>query len=201
MTFRKKSSAPAVRPTVLVVGLGNPGAAYRGTRHNVGFEVVEACAKLAKTELGTMRHRAQVGFATVGSTSVAFVKPLTFMNLSGESVQQIARHYHVPPASVLVVADDLDLPVGKVRMRGEGSSGGHNGHKSVAHSLGTTAYPRIKIGIGKGDDQTIDHVLSRFAPDERTKVDSAVAVAVKAVFAWLTEGQDEAIRIANAPSE
>ena len=101
----------------------------------------------------------------------------------------------------MVVADDLDLPVGKVRMRGEGSSGGHNGHKSLARSLGTTQYPRIKIGIGKGGDETVDHVLSRFHPEERAKVDLAVELAVRAVFAWIDDGLDAAVRIANAPGE
>lgn len=181
-----------------MVGLGNPGAEYKNTRHNIGFDVVEAVAKEVGCDLKTMRHRAQFGFAMLRDVSVALVKPLTFMNLSGESVKELARHYNIPAEKILVITDDLDLPVGKVRMRLEGGSGGHNGHKSVAQSLGTTNYPRLRVGIGKGNDATIDHVLTRFRPDERKDIEDAINACVKVVEAWAHDPA-EAMRIANAP--
>ena len=199
MPFRRKPAAPSLHPTRLVVGLGNPGAEYKGTRHNIGFEVVEAVARAAKAALKTMRHRAQFGFALLGDTPVALVKPLTYMNLSGDAVRELARHYGIAPVSVLVISDDLDLPVGKVRMRLEGSSGGHNGHKSLVQALATNVYPRIRVGIGKSENPTIDHVLTRFRPDERKDIDEAIEVCISAIYAWAEQGPDEAMRIANAP--
>lgn len=194
--FRKNSS-PQVHPLSLIVGLGNPGPQYRGTRHNVGFEVVEALAKKHKIDLSVMKHKAQYGSGQVAESATCLIKPLTYMNLSGEAIKPIANHYNIAPAQILVIADDLDLPCGKVRMRLEGSPGGHNGHKSVVKSLQTQEYPRIKIGIGRGEDPTIDHVLSRFKPDERTQINEAVEKAVKAVEAWLASGPDRAMQIAN----
>ena len=198
MAFGRKPPSPVLHPTHLVVGLGNPGAEYKNTRHNIGFDVVEAIARSAGIDLKTMRHRAQFGFAEVGDVPVALVKPLTFMNLSGESVKEIARHYNVPAERILIIADDLDLPVGKVRMRLEGGSGGHNGHKSVAASLGTNNYPRLRVGIGKGESPTIDHVLTRFRPDERKDIEEAIQVCVRTVETWV-KNPDEAMRLANAP--
>ncbi len=198
MAFFKRKRPPDIHPVRLVVGLGNPGPQYKRTRHNVGFDVVETLAKRHKVPLLTMRHQAQYGLGTIKGVAVALVKPLTFMNLSGRAVAAIAKHYGVKPEDVLVVADDLDLPTGKVRMRAKGSAGGHNGHKSVIESLGTTEYPRLKIGIGRSDDPTIEHVLSRFDPVERKLVDAAVERCADAVDVWLQEGFDAASRMANA---
>ncbi|MES1228380.1 MAG: aminoacyl-tRNA hydrolase, partial [Armatimonadota bacterium] len=112
---------------------------------------------------------------------------------------ELVRHYNVKPENVIVISDDLDLPVGKVRMRLEGGSGGHNGHKSLASALGTNAYPRIRVGIGKSDNPTIDHVLTRFRPDERKEIEEAIDLCVKAITTWATSGPDEAMRQANTP--
>ncbi|MBS1707778.1 MAG: aminoacyl-tRNA hydrolase [Armatimonadetes bacterium] len=197
MAFLRKKQ-PAVHPVRLIVGLGNPGPQYKRTRHNVGFDVVEALAAKHKVKLDIMRHQAQLGLGEVSGVAVALVKPLTYMNLSGRAVAPIAKHYGIQPEDILVVADDLDLPTGKVRMRAKGSSGGHNGHKSLIESLGTTEYPRLKIGIGRPGDATVDHVLSRFHPDERTDIDDAVARCIQALELWLREGFDAASRLANA---
>jgi PTH1 family peptidyl-tRNA hydrolase len=118
------------------------------------------------------------------------------MNLSGRSVKALADRYKIPPERILVIADDLDLPVGKVRLREKGSSGGHNGHKSIIASLGTELYPRLKIGIGKGGE-TRDHVLSRFHPDERALIDQAVARCADVVEKWVDDGMAAAMRAAN----
>lgn len=176
--FRKKIDPAQSLPVEwLVVGLGNPGPEYKGTRHNVGFDVVERLGQSEGIKLQTGRSRAVVGKGLIGASCVMLVKPLTFMNLSGQSVAPLARGQGVPPNRILVVSDDLDLPPGRIRLREGGGAGGHNGHKSISASLGTQDYPRLRVGIGRPGDETIDHVLSRFDPEERAIVDAAVRVA------------------------
>lgn len=182
--------------SMMVVGLGNPGAEYRGTRHNVGFDVVDLLGQRHKIPVKTSRDHALTGPGSLGSTGILLVKPLTYMNLSGRSVKALADRYKIPAERILVIADDLDLPVGKVRLREKGSSGGHNGHKSIIASLGTELYPRLKIGIGKGGE-TRDHVLSRFHPDERALIDQAVARCADVVEKWVDDGMAAAMRAAN----
>jgi PTH1 family peptidyl-tRNA hydrolase len=184
--FRRKPKIE-IHPEWLIVGLGNPGPEYRGTRHNVGFEVVDELADRHRIKLDKSKHRARIGLGKIGETQVCLVKPLTYMNLSGQAVGPLARDYGIPPEKVLVIADDLDLPVGKLRLREDGSAGGHNGHKSLIQYLKTQAYPRLKIGIGKGGE-TIDHVLSGFTPAERDRVNPAVRAAAEVVEEMLTRG-------------
>ena len=175
----------------LVVGLGNPGEKYRGTRHNVGFEIVDLLAR---------RHAAG-GWQTApvdaletrwrtGDDVVLLAKPLTFMNLSGRAVQALGHYYKVAPPDLLVVCDDVNLPLGRLRARGTGSEGGHNGLRSVAEALGTIDYPRLRVGVGRGDDRRdlADHVLARFDPDEAREIDEAMARAADAVELWTRDG-------------
>lgn len=176
-----------------MVGLGNPGPEYAGTRHNVGFEVVELLAVRHRIKLDQAQHQARLGLGMIGSVGVALVKPLTYMNRSGRSVAPLARRYGIKPDRILVIADDLDLPTGKVRLRAKGSAGGHNGHKSLIESLGTIEYPRIKIGIGRPKDQAVDHVLSKFHPDERQTVKEAIELAADVVESVLGDGLEKAI--------
>jgi len=159
----KKKAQPIAPPEWIVVGLGNPGPEYRGTRHNVGFDVVDLLAERHKIKLDKSKHRSRYGIGVVGDTTVLLVKPLTYMNLSGQAVAPLAREHGIKPERILVVADDLDMKVGRVRLKPKGSAGGHNGHKSLIASLGTQEYPRLKIGIGSVDrTETIDHVLGAF---------------------------------------
>lgn len=152
----------------MVVGLGNPGPEYRGTRHNVGFDVVDVLAERHRIKLDRSKHQARYGVGKVGDSVVLLVKPMTFMNLSGRAVAPLAREFQLLPDRILVVADDLDLPVGRLRLKPKGSAGGHNGHKSLIASLGTQDYPRLKIGIGSVDrSETIGHVLGAFRGEER----------------------------------
>jgi peptidyl-tRNA hydrolase, PTH1 family len=191
-----KKATPGIPPEWLVVGLGNPGPEYRGTRHNVGFEVIDRLAARNRIKLGKARHRAVTGAGKLGESQVLLAKPLTYMNLSGQSVAPLARDAQLPPQQIFVVADDLDLPVGKVRIKLGGSAGGHNGHKSLINSLGSQDYPRLKIGIGKlGRDQTIDHVLGTFKGEEREVIESAIAAAVEACEALGSGGIDAALRV------
>lgn len=172
----------------LIVGLGNPGPEYRGTRHNVGFEVVDRLESRWRAKGGKGRHRALLAFATFDGKRVLLAKPLTFMNRSGESVGPLAREHQLTSDRVLVIADDMDLRLGQIRLREKGSSGGHNGHKSVAAALGTTDYPRFKVGIGRPESDAIDHVLLRFDQDERGTVDQALQATVDAIEALLSSG-------------
>ena len=179
----------------MIVGLGNPGAEYRGTRHNVGFAVIEQLADRHRIKLDRGRNRALVGIGEIEGHAIVLVKPTTFMNLSGQAVAPLAKHYNVKPSHILVVADDLNLPLGKLRLRAKGSSGGHNGHKSVAGSLQTTEYPRIKIGIGKAEGETIDHVLSTFDRGERDCADQALRTSVELVEFVVRGRWEDALKI------
>lgn len=196
--FRKKTPASTLPPEWLVVGLGNPGPEYRGTRHNVGFELIDRLAERHRIKLDRSKHQARYGVGTLFDAAVVLVKPLTFMNLSGRAVAPLLRDYGLGPDHVLVVADDTDLPPGRVRLRGEGSAGGHNGHKSLIQSLGTQTYPRLKIGIGRTPkDATIDHVLGPFHPDERPEIDAALQRCERAIEVLFHRGLEAAMQEAN----
>lgn len=199
--FRRKPPEPIIPPEWAIVGLGNPGAQYTGTRHNVGYEVIDLLSRRHGIKLGTAKHQALYGIGTINGTPVAIIKPMTFMNLSGQSVAPIMRMLRLKPDHLLVIADDLDLDVGRVRLKPKGGAGGHNGHKSLIQLLGTQDYPRIKIGIGKGGDSTIDHVLTKFHPDERKTVQDAVEHAADGCEVVLKEGVERALSFLNDPEK
>jgi PTH1 family peptidyl-tRNA hydrolase len=181
------------------VGLGNPGDRYRDTRHNVGFVVVDELARRAGAVLDREAFGALVG-KTFGAEPVLLAKPLTFMNLSGQAVQALAHFHKIEAADLLIVADDANLPLGRVRARPGGSAGGHNGFKSVAQALGTDQFPRLRIGVGRGEGQRdlADHVLSRFDAGERTTIDEAIARAVDAAEVFVRDGIDAMMNRFNA---
>ena len=196
--FRKKPPAPTLPPEWLVVGLGNPGPEYKGTRHNVGFELIDRLAERHRIKLDHSKHQARYGVGTLFETPVVLVKPLTFMNLSGRAVAPLMRDFALRPERVLVVADDTDLAPGRLRLRAEGSAGGHNGHKSLIATLGTQAYPRLKIGIGRtAKDETIDHVLGPFHPDERPDIDVALRRCETVLETLFRRGPEAAMQEAN----
>jgi len=173
----------------VVVGLGNPGTKYRGTRHNVGFAVIDSLA--AGSGVGRFQDRFQAEMAEwmTGSDKVLLVKPLTFMNLSGRSVRQVMDFYQAPLEDLLVVCDDVNLPLGKLRFRARGTHGGHNGLRDLQNHLGTTQYSRLRIGVdAPGTEDMIDHVLGRFKPGERQVVEEAVAKAAQGVDLWVRQG-------------
>ena len=174
----------------LVAGLGNPGEPYRGTRHNVGFEVVDALAKRAGADFETAPAEALQARWRHPEGLVILAKPLTFMNLSGSAVGTLCRFYKVDLPDLLVVCDDVNLPLGRLRGRASGTEGGHNGLRSVAEMLGTIDYARLRIGVGRGDERRdlADHVTARFEPDERLGIDAAIARAADAVEAWVSRG-------------
>lgn len=172
----------------VIAGLGNPGAKYMHTRHNVGFEVIDVLSKRLGVNVDRNRQRALIGEVFIAGEKILLVKPQTFMNLSGESIREIfAFHQELDIGRDLVVVyDDMDFPVGDLRLRGKGSAGGHNGVKSIVDRLGTQEFSRIRIGIGRpnSDQDVIGHVLSRFASADKTVVDEVVQRAADAaVFA------------------
>lgn len=174
----------------LVVGLGNPGAAYADTRHNVGFEVVDAVATRIKAAFDDDRVPAQVAWGRWRSRVVGLAKPTTYMNLSGEAVRALTRAYQPDLSYLLVVVDDINLPLGTIRLRPGGSAGGHNGTQDIIDHLGTDAFARLRIGIGNDFPQgyQADYVLTPFSSDERPLVDEAVARAREAVLTFVTDG-------------
>ncbi len=176
----------------VIVGLGNPGGKYHGTRHNVGFAVVDALAKSPDAGSFQGRFQADVAELRVEGEKVLLVKPQTFMNLSGRSVRQVVDFYQVAVEDVLVVCDDINLPLGKLRFRAKGTHGGHNGLRDIQNHLGTTEYPRLRIGVGAPEaDETVDHVLGRFRPTEKPVIEEALQIAVQAADAWIRKGIQE----------
>ena len=179
----------------LVVGLGNPGRRYHGTRHNIGFAVVDELARRAEAVFDHGRANALTARVGRGASSVLLVKPLTMMNLSGEAVLGLVQFYKVDPPDLLVVADDVNLPLGRLRLRARGSAGGHNGFRSIIGLLGTEEFPRLRMGVGRGDPrrELADHVLARFDDDETAGVDESVARAADAVECFIAEGIEAAM--------
>jgi PTH1 family peptidyl-tRNA hydrolase len=174
----------------LVVGLGNPGDKYRSTRHNVGFEVIDLLARRHGLTFEAAPADALLARWRRPDEVTLLAKPLTFMNLSGRAAGALVRFYKVPIESVLIVTDDVNLPLGRLRARGSGSEGGHNGLRSIADALGTIDYARLRIGVGRGDMRRdlADHVLARFDAEEAPAVEEAIARAADAVETWIADG-------------
>ncbi|WP_455950706.1 aminoacyl-tRNA hydrolase [Eubacterium sp.] len=165
-----------------IIGLGNPDKKYEKTRHNVGFDVIDELAEQMGIEVKTKRHKALCGIGTIGSEKVVLVKPQTYMNLSGESVRAVMDFYKLDAKSdIIVVSDDISLPVGKIRIRTKGSAGGHNGLKSIISHVGTDGFTRIKVGVGANEGDLVKHVLGKFSKQDRVFVDDAIRDAASAV--------------------
>lgn len=182
----------------LVVGLGNPGSRYRDTRHNLGFMVVDQLAERWRLSVGGKRHQAELGTGQVANERVVLAKPQTYMNASGEAVAKVRRLYRLQPEEILVVYDDLDLPVGRVRLKGEGGAGGHNGMASLIAVLGK-GFPRLRIGIGRppGDADPVEYVLEPFSSSERPMIRDAVTRAADGVESWLEHGLERTMNTLN----
>jgi len=183
----------------LVVGLGNPGSQYAGTRHNIGWMVVDRLADRAGwAGRGRQRDASSVVGGRYHGLDLTLVKPLTYMNESGLAVRKALARDHAPLQDLLVVADDFALPFGKLRFREAGSHGGHNGLRSIIEELGTEKYSRLRVGIGEPGRGAVDHVLSKFAPDERTRLPILLDAAADAVEAWARDGTSKAANRFNA---
>jgi peptidyl-tRNA hydrolase, PTH1 family len=186
----------------LVVGLGNPGSKYQATRHNIGFEVVDRLAQGGSGVTFARKFGGLVAETEIDFHRVLLLKPETFMNLSGRSVGQVMRFYQLGLADLLVVCDDLNLPLGKLRIRGGGSDGGQKGLRDISAQLGTDDYARLRLGIGqRGEMDASDFVLSRFRSSERPLIDDALILAAQAVAVWVTQGLPAAMNRFNGPAE
>lgn len=185
----------------LVVGLGNPGAQYRGTRHNVGFEVIDTLAKRHGISIRRRKGPAMIGEGLIVGAEVMLAKPLTFMNLSGEAVLYIAEWQRLESGQILIVYDDMALDLGRLRIRAGGSDGGHKGMKSIIAMLGTQHFPRLRIGIGSAERDAVKHVLSRFRRDEKPVIDEAISRAADAVECVIKNGVEAAMAEYNRANE
>ena len=179
---------------LMIVGLGNPGKEYERTRHNVGFDVVDAFARQYGIEVKKKKFGGLVGDGMIGGKKVLLVKPQKYMNLSGQVVATAAGFYRLPIGNLIVVTDDMALDPGRIRLRGKGSAGGHNGLSDIKNKLGTQDYARLRIGIGKSEYIIArDYVLGRPTSDERVLIDEAVERTKQALFCWVNEGIDSAM--------
>ena len=192
MFFSKKSGGVEW----LVVGLGNPGDKYEGTRHNAGFMVIDQLAEGLKIPVQRLKFKALTNTAEIAGHKVLLMKPVTYMNLSGEAVGEAAAFYKVPPERVLVLSDEVSLAPGKIRVRRSGSAGGHNGLKDIIAHLGTDQFPRIRVGVGQKphpDYDMADWVLGKPQGEDKKAVEAAVVRAADAVECLLAKGPEEAM--------
>lgn len=200
------TEATTAQPVIpqLIVGLGNPGAKYDRTRHNIGFEAIDTLAKV--WQIGLSENRKFQGFfgegMAAGRVKIRLLKPTTYMNNSGQAIRAVTDWYKLPPESVLVIYDDMDLPVGKLRLRLSGSAGGQNGMKSTIAHLGTQTFPRLRIGIGSAKNgdvagDAVSHVLGRFSAREAEVMTEVLHLAVSAIELSLKQGVDKAMSLYN----
>ena len=182
----------------IIVGLGNPGTQYANTPHSVGFEAVDAiAAEIGAAWEAKRQFNCLMAKGTFAGFPVMLMKPQTYMNLSGDSVAPVVKYHNATAADLLVIQDDIDLPVGRMRVRKNGSCGGHNGIRNIIERLGTQDFARLKLGVGKDKSDVIAHVLGKFDPTTRKTMDLVVAKAVKAAAAILRDGPDRAMNAYN----
>lgn len=180
----------------IICCLGNPGREYDNSRHNVGFLTADTLARRTGTEIRRIRFKALTGTAELGGHKALIMKPNTYMNLSGTALQEAAAFYKIPPERCLVVSDDVSLDPGRLRLRRNGSAGGHNGLKSIINMLGSQDFPRVKIGVGKKphpDYDLADWVLGKFSPEDQQKIADAAGTACDAIECILADGMDAAM--------
>ena len=198
--FPSGPGGAARHPEWLVVGLGNPGRKYAGTRHNVGWAVIDVIAQRLDVRFKKSGGTAEVAEAELADVPFLLVRPTTYVNRSGDSVSNQIRRNNLGADRLVVIYDDLNLEPGRVRIRKKGGAGGHNGMKSVQAAIGTDEFARIRLGVGRPEDPSkqVEHVLGRMRPDEKEKIDSSVARAADAVEAILKDGIDQAMNRYNA---
>ena len=179
----------------IIAGLGNPTREYEGTRHNMGFSAIYQIAYRYNIKMNIARHKALIGTGIIAGEKVMLVMPQTYMNLSGESIGEILRFYKLSPADLIILYDDIDLDVGKLRIRAKGSAGGHNGIKSIIAHIGTETFDRVRIGVGHKPEgwDLADHVLSRFFKEELPVVRDSVSRAADAVEVIISSGIEAAM--------
>lgn len=182
----------------LVAGLGNPGREYEGTRHNVGFEVIDHLSRSLGIEVSRIKFKGLMGDANIAGERVIFLKPSTFMNLSGISISEAASFYKIPVQNIIIVYDDISIDFGRIRIRPSGSDGGHNGMKSIIYQLGSDDFPRIRVGIGGPDKNLVSYVLGRFKEEEVKSLPEIMDTASAAVLEIIQNGVQSAMNKYNS---
>jgi PTH1 family peptidyl-tRNA hydrolase len=188
----------------IILGIGNPGREHEGTRHNVGFRVVDRIARSTGAEFGRKRFKGLMGEGTFGGTRLLLVKPQTYVNLSGECAREVLDYHEAGLESFLVVTDDVNLPLGGLRFRPRGSSGGHRGLESIIGRLGTDEFPRLRVGVGRPgaqEDDLVGHVLGTFSRDEAELAERAEDRAAEAALEWVRSGPEVCMNLYNRPAE
>lgn len=183
---------------LLIVGLGNPGIEYINTRHNIGFSTIDLLSSKYNIEISREKFKGMYGEGFINNTKVILLKPTTFMNLSGESIREIADFYKLDSNEILVIYDDISLPVGRLRIRTKGSAGGHNGIKSIIANLGTDVFPRIKIGVGQPKGDLVNHVLGKFSKEDNEVLDKVLETVSAAVETIISKDATEAMNKYNS---
>ena len=166
---------------ILIVGLGNPGKQYEQTRHNIGFDVIDYMANKYNIDVNREKFKGICGEGFIENKKVILLKPLTYMNLSGESIRELANFYKLEDDEIIVVYDDISLDIGRLRIREKGSAGGHNGIKSIIQNLGGDKFPRVKVGVGQPKDNLVNHVLGKFSKEDRDHIDKVIPVVSDAI--------------------
>ena len=181
----------------LIVGLGNPGKEYDGTRHNIGFETIDYISKKYNIDVNRTKFKGTFGEGFINNKKVVLLKPSTYMNLSGESIREAINFYKLENEEVLVIYDDISLEVGKIRIREKGSAGGHNGIKSIIANMSTDVFPRIKIGVGQPKGDLVSHVLGKFSEEEIKDLNEVIEASSEAVEVIIKDGTKEAMNKLN----
>lgn len=184
--WKKRDEEPVMK---LIAGLGNPTAKYENTRHNVGFAVIDELVEQYNIPLDVIKHKGMYGKGKIEGQTVILLKPMTYMNLSGESIAEVAKYYKIPSDDIIVIYDDINLDVGRLRIREKGSAGGHNGIKNIIARLGTEEFPRIRIGVGMKPPKMdlVDYVLSHFSEDDRALMNQGYERACEALKLMLLD--------------
>lgn len=182
----------------LIVGLGNPGDQYKNTRHNVGFDVIDLLAEKNNISLNRIKFKGVYGEGYIKGEKVILLKPQTYMNLSGESVREISNFFKIDNEKIIIIYDDISLEPGKLRIRGKGSAGGHNGIKSIIAQLSTDVFPRIKVGVGQPKVDLVNHVLGKFSKEDREKVEKTIVAVSNAVNCIVEQDVEEAMNKYNS---
>ncbi|WP_315115101.1 aminoacyl-tRNA hydrolase [Clostridium intestinale] len=182
----------------LIVGLGNPGAEYRNTRHNIGFNAIDYLGEKYNIEINRKKFKGEYGEGWISGEKVILLKPSTYMNLSGESIREVVDFYKISNEQVIVIYDDISLEVGRVRIRGKGSAGGHNGIKNIVAHLNSDVFPRIKIGVGQPKGDLVSHVLGKFSQEEMEKLQKVIEVSALATEEIIKNDEVEAMNKYNS---
>lgn len=181
----------------LIVGLGNPGKDYEETRHNVGFDILDLVSQKYNIHMSRIKFKGMYGEGKIGNEKVVLLKPVTFMNLSGESVKEVCDFYKIPNEKVIVIYDDISLDVGRIRIRKSGSAGGHNGIKNIIFNLSTDVFPRVKVGVGAPRGDLISHVLGKFSNNDRVELEKVFNSVADAINCIIINGVSEAMNSFN----